>query len=184
MREEYCFSYAELKQFVFTLLDDYLNFYKIILRKTEERNDTIEQISFPFGKFRAGQRDLAKYCYGIAKNGGRLFVEAPTGIGKTISTLFPFIKAMKDHKYKKAMLLYSQLYRSNPDKPKYLIAQADAEFHMKRYQRVLDLLTPIASRKSIRSMPEEEKNRLRTIFKESAKQMYGISLEPAQEAGE
>lgn len=93
-------------------------------------------------------------------------------------------EAMKDHKYKKAMLLYSQLYRSNPDKPKYLISQADAEFHMKRYQRVLDLLTPIASRKSIRSMPEEEKNRLRTIFKESAKQMYGISLEPAQEAGE
>ena len=94
--EEYCFSYIELKQFVFSLLDDYLNFYKIILRKNQERDDSIKQISFPFGKFRAGQRELAKYCYGITKNGGRLFCEAPTGIGKTMSTLFPFIKAMSE----------------------------------------------------------------------------------------
>ncbi len=96
LKEEYCFTYTELKQFVFTLLDDYLNFYKIILRKNEERNDSIKQISFPFGKFRTGQRELAKYCYGITRNGGRLFCEAPTGIGKTMSTLFPFIKAMSE----------------------------------------------------------------------------------------
>lgn len=105
MKEEYCFSYSELKQFVFSLLDDYLNFYKIILRKNEERNDTIEHIQFPFGRFRAGQRELAKYCYGVCKHGGRLFCEAPTGIGKTISTLFPFIKAMKDDEKSKIFYL-------------------------------------------------------------------------------
>ena len=91
--EEYLFLYEELEQFVRSLLEDYLDFYNIIFRHIETKNESIQRLSFPFSKYRSGQRELAKYCYAVAKNGGRFFCEAPTGIGKTMSTLFPFIKA-------------------------------------------------------------------------------------------
>ena len=94
--DSYVFNILELEQFVVKLLNEYLSFYNIIFNKISKRNESIEALKFPFSKFRQGQRDLAKYTYAMAKKRGRLFAEAPTGIGKTISTLFPFIKALKD----------------------------------------------------------------------------------------
>ena len=91
--EEYFFLTVELEQFVHSLMEDYLDFYNIVFRHIEAKNKSIEGLSFPFKEYRAGQRELAKYCYAIAKNGGRFYSEAPTGIGKTMSTLYPFIKA-------------------------------------------------------------------------------------------
>lgn len=94
--DSYVFNILELEQFVVKLLNEYLSFYNIIFNKISKRNESIEALKFPFSKFRQGQRDLAKYTYAMAKKRGRLFAEAPTGIGKTISTIFPFIKALKD----------------------------------------------------------------------------------------
>lgn len=88
------FTYLELEQFVLTLLEDYLDFYRIISRRLEERDSTLKNLDFPFEEYRNGQKSLMKYCYAIAKKGGNLFVEAPTGIGKTISTLFPYVKSL------------------------------------------------------------------------------------------
>lgn len=96
LADSYVFNILELEQFVVKLLNEYLSFYNIIFNKISKRNESIEALKFPFSKFRQGQRDLAKYTYAMAKKRGRLFAEAPTGIGKTISTLFPFIKALKD----------------------------------------------------------------------------------------
>ena len=94
--DSYVFNVLELEQFVVKLLNEYLAFYNIIFNKIAKRNESIESLKFPFNKFRQGQRDLAKYTYAMAKKRGRLFAEAPTGIGKTISTVFPFVKALKD----------------------------------------------------------------------------------------
>ena len=94
--DSYTFNILELEQFVVKLLNEYLAFYNIIFNKIAKRNESIETLKFPFSKFRQGQRDLAKYTYAMAKKRGRLFAEAPTGIGKTISTVFPFVKALKD----------------------------------------------------------------------------------------
>ena len=94
--DSYVFNILELEQFVVKLLNEYLAFYNIIFNKIAKRNESIEALKFPFSKFRQGQRDLAKYTYAMAKKRGRLFAEAPTGIGKTISTVFPFVKALKD----------------------------------------------------------------------------------------
>ena len=94
--DSYTFNILELEQFVVKLLNEYLAFYNIIFNKITKRNESIEALKFPFSKFRHGQRDLAKYTYAMAKKRGRLFAEAPTGIGKTISTVFPFVKALKD----------------------------------------------------------------------------------------
>ncbi|MCB9498112.1 MAG: ATP-dependent DNA helicase [Erysipelotrichaceae bacterium] len=94
--DNYTFIKEELEQFVYQLLYDYLSFFNLVFRHNEERNNSISTLTFPFGKYRHGQRELAKYAYGITKNGGRFYCEAPTGIGKTMSTLFPFIKALAD----------------------------------------------------------------------------------------
>ena len=103
--DQYVFNYLELEQFVLDLINEYLEFYNIIFQKVEKRNASIDSIDFPFKKYRKGQRELAKYCYAVAKKGSRLFVEAPTGIGKTMSTLFPFIKALKDDEKSKIFYL-------------------------------------------------------------------------------
>ena len=103
--DQYVFNYLELEQFVLDLINDYLEFYNIIFQKIEKRNSSIESLNFPFKKYRKGQRELAKYCYAVAKKGSRLFAEAPTGIGKTMSTLFPFIKAIKDDEKSKIFYL-------------------------------------------------------------------------------
>ncbi len=58
------------------------------------RNASTEQLPFPFTNFRAGQRDLAKSVYRAVQNRLNLFVEAPTGMGKTLATLYPAMKAL------------------------------------------------------------------------------------------
>ena len=103
--DTYMFNYLELEQFVIDLINQYLDFYHIIFNKIAKRNESIETLSFPFKKYRPGQRELAKYCYAVAKKGSRMFVEAPTGIGKTISTIFPFVKALKDDEKSKIFYL-------------------------------------------------------------------------------
>jgi len=95
--DDYTFCLEELEQYVYGLLNDYLEFYNITLRLKEERNESIKKLTFPFDNYRKGQREFAKYAYSVAKNGGRLFCEAPTGIGKTMSSLFPFIKSLTDN---------------------------------------------------------------------------------------
>lgn len=87
---------SDLSDEIHDLIRRYLEFYNIIFRKTEARNESAKGLRFPFNSFRIGQKDLAKYVYAIARQGGTLFVEAPTGIGKTISTLYPFVKSFSD----------------------------------------------------------------------------------------
>lgn len=84
---------SELERDIDNLLQEYVDFFKIIFEKKIKRNESAKTLEFPFSNFRDGQKELAKYTYGIAKKGGILFVEAPTGIGKTISTLFPSVKS-------------------------------------------------------------------------------------------
>jgi len=51
-------------------------------------------VQFPYKQFRAGQDTLAKACFQSIREGHHLIAEAPTGIGKTLSTLFPALKAL------------------------------------------------------------------------------------------
>lgn len=105
MTKSFQFTYDRLKKDVFALLKQYLKFYKIIFNRTQERNASASTMVFPFVNFRKGQRDLAKYSYAIAEKGGILYSEAPTGIGKTISTLFPFAKSFADEENERVFYL-------------------------------------------------------------------------------
>lgn len=104
IEEHFCYV-SELRQYVYTLIEDYLQFCNILFRHQKERNESIKELQFPFSKYRKGQRELAKYCYAVGKNGGRFYCEAPTGIGKTMSTLFPFIKVLPEDEESKIFYL-------------------------------------------------------------------------------
>jgi DNA excision repair protein ERCC-2 len=58
------------------------------------RDAALAQLAFPQASFRAGQRGLAEAVYRAAVNGRCLLAQAPTGIGKTVGTLFPLLRAM------------------------------------------------------------------------------------------
>ncbi len=59
----------------------------------EKRQTSIAKLEFPF-PYRKGQRELVTYVYQTIYHSRKLFLEAPTGVGKTISTVFPSVKAM------------------------------------------------------------------------------------------
>jgi len=54
---------------------------------------SIQQLDFPY-VYREGQKELASYVYQTIYHGRKLFLEAPTGVGKTLSTVFPAVKAV------------------------------------------------------------------------------------------
>ncbi|WP_155287400.1 ATP-dependent DNA helicase [Lacticaseibacillus zhaodongensis] len=85
---------AELANFYRELLATFATWIQMRSDIITERNKTAVALQFPFTQFRAGQHDFAGNVYKTIYSGSRLFVEAPTGTGKTISTLFPTIKAM------------------------------------------------------------------------------------------
>ena len=105
LNDYYSCTRDELYDYVVGLITDYLAFYNIVELQAEKRNKSLKGLKFPFPNYRSGQRELAKYVYGVAKNGGRFFCEAPTGIGKTMSTLFPAIKYIEEDEQTKIFYL-------------------------------------------------------------------------------
>ncbi|WP_068829452.1 ATP-dependent DNA helicase [Pseudomonas sp. BMS12] len=60
----------------------------------DERDASLQRLRFPYPSFRQGQRQLAEAVYRAARDGRDLMAQATTGIGKTLATLFPQLKAM------------------------------------------------------------------------------------------
>jgi len=60
---------------------------------TKIRQNSIHQMQFPFA-YREGQKELITYVYQTISHSRKLYLEAPTGVGKTISAVFPSIKAV------------------------------------------------------------------------------------------
>lgn len=105
MYKHFTYKVSALEEDINKLIKEYIDFYQFIFDRTQRRNISAKTLEFPFPKFRAGQKELSKYAYGIAKNGGILFAEAPTGIGKTMSTLYPFTKSFADEENEKIFYL-------------------------------------------------------------------------------
>nr|WP_280521342.1 helicase C-terminal domain-containing protein [Paenibacillus mangrovi] len=84
----------ELLDFVQTVVSQYTPYAMLRLWNAEIRDDSIRGLPFPFDAYREGQRKLAGAVYGAIKEKKKLFAKAPTGIGKTMSTLFPSVKAI------------------------------------------------------------------------------------------
>ena len=67
--------------------------------------ETLAQLGFPHRAFRTGQRELAEAVYRAAAGGRCLMAQAPTGIGKTLATIFPLLKARAAQKLDKVFFL-------------------------------------------------------------------------------
>ncbi len=85
-----------LKAFFDTQCERFLAWAEQEALHRETRDARLRHLAFPHGAFRAGQRQLAEGVYKAARQGCCLQAQAPTGIGKTLGTLFPLLKAFPD----------------------------------------------------------------------------------------
>ncbi len=88
------FTLAELETFFRGLITPYLDWFRKILALQTRRDQSIQQLNFPYTEYRPGQRDMAVAVYKTIRAQGRLYVQSPTGVGKTIAALFPAVKAL------------------------------------------------------------------------------------------
>ncbi|MBE6136826.1 MAG: ATP-dependent DNA helicase [Erysipelotrichaceae bacterium] len=85
----------ELEEFTFSVLEEYINFLNLIEESEANKDLTIKEIKFPFANERPGQRDLMKAVFQAMNQNEILYAIAPTGIGKTMATMFSTLKTLK-----------------------------------------------------------------------------------------
>ncbi|WP_026567431.1 ATP-dependent DNA helicase [Bacillus sp. UNC41MFS5] len=85
---------TELEVFLENVMEDYSPYANLLSNHRKKRNESCRELTFPFETYREGQRKLAGAVYKSILDKKNLFAKAPTGIGKTISTLFPSVKAI------------------------------------------------------------------------------------------
>ena len=91
------FSTEELKNWYQKLLDDYHKWISCSLSWKKERNASMKDLQFPF-PYREGQREIVSGVYHTVSSKKTLFVQAPTGVGKTMSAIFPSVRAIGEGK--------------------------------------------------------------------------------------
>lgn len=87
-------SAGELREFYLGLLSRISWRAEILRDRALVRLPSARYAKFPYPELREGQEILIRECYRDIRAGKRLFAEAPTGIGKTLSTLYPAVRAM------------------------------------------------------------------------------------------
>ncbi|RXZ33397.1 ATP-dependent DNA helicase [Oxalobacteraceae bacterium CAVE-383] len=96
---------GELKLFFEEQCRRFLDWSERELAHRAARDDCLQSLRFPHAGFRPGQRQLAAAVYKTAVQGRCLLAQAPTGIGKTVGTLFPLLKASPDQAIDKIFYL-------------------------------------------------------------------------------
>lgn len=143
----------ELAEFAHQIIDFYNHWHKAFYKRQEELSFWIKTLSFPYATMHASQRRMAELVYKAAALKRTLMVEAPTGTGKTLASLFPAIKS---------------LHYTGIDKIFYLTAKSTAK------QLAIDAIELITSNKAtpLRSL---ELTAQKKICLEPAKECHGES---------
>ncbi|MBR3811869.1 MAG: ATP-dependent DNA helicase [Agathobacter sp.] len=87
------FSFSELEEWFLELLKNYKKWADFQFEWRQKRQASIQNLEFPY-PYREGQKKLVSDVYRTIYRGKNLFIQAPTGVGKTISTIFPAVKAV------------------------------------------------------------------------------------------
>ena len=90
---EEIYTFSELEKWFQNLIAQLRKWGDFVCDHKEQRDETIKNLEFPF-EYREGQRNLAVNVYKSINIKKNLFIQAPTGVGKTISTVYPSVKAM------------------------------------------------------------------------------------------
>jgi DNA excision repair protein ERCC-2 len=108
--KQYLFIYTsdELEAYIQKLLERYCYYLKTIEEIKSGRQESIKDLAFPFPTLRKGQKELMDFVEETVKTSQVGFCEAKTGIGKTVSTLYPYIKALGEKNYEKIFYLTSK----------------------------------------------------------------------------
>ncbi len=99
------FAIGELQSFIGMLIEKYSLWANFSSEWQLTRDHSVKTAEFPYPFYRRGQRELAVAAYRTICRKGKMFVQAPTGIGKTISVLFPSIKSVGEGKSAKIFYL-------------------------------------------------------------------------------
>ena len=94
LRFERHYTAQQLQEEVEALLAEYAPWARRAVEWKKARNSDLQAMQFPFPAYRPGQRAMASEVYKVCRDGGRLLCQAPTGIGKSMSVLFPALKSM------------------------------------------------------------------------------------------
>lgn len=89
----YDYTYRELQAWFGDVMKQYRKWSDYHYAWQRKRKASIKELVFPYS-YREGQKELASDVYRTIYHKRKLFIEAPTGVGKTISTVFPAVKAM------------------------------------------------------------------------------------------
>lgn len=87
------FQIDELEKWFSQVMEQYRKWADFTFEWKRIRQESIRDMQFPF-PYREGQRELVTYVYQTIYHKRKLYIEAPTGVGKTISTVFPSVKAV------------------------------------------------------------------------------------------
>lgn len=93
-RYEKCLSFDELNTFMDEVMARFQRIQKRLTDFEALSLASAKALNFPYDNFRPGQRDMAVAVYNMIQTEGTLLAQAPTGIGKTIATLFSAVKAV------------------------------------------------------------------------------------------
>ncbi len=94
----------EIEQWFEELIGAYEKWAMLQIEWEKVRTASLQALKFPYD-YREGQKNLAVYVYRTIVHGKKLFLEAPTGTGKTLAVLFPSLKAMGEAKAEKIFYL-------------------------------------------------------------------------------
>ncbi|MCM1155762.1 MAG: DEAD/DEAH box helicase family protein [Roseburia sp.] len=87
------YTFRELQEWFEDVMEQYRKWADYSFAWQKVRQESIKALAFPFA-YREGQKELASYVYQTIYHKKKLFIEAPTGVGKTLSTVFPAVKAV------------------------------------------------------------------------------------------
>jgi len=94
------YSFKMLETFFVKTIHKYISWLEKLTAHEEERQKSIEGLSFPFPEYRLNQRELMAHIYRNVIDKGILYATAPTGIGKTIASIFSSLKAINSNRQK------------------------------------------------------------------------------------
>ncbi|MDF9773183.1 ATP-dependent DNA helicase [Pseudomonas baetica] len=122
------FDATELQQFFERQCARFLQWAEQEVAHREGRNQAAQRLVFPHADFRPGQRHLAESVFKAVSTGRCLMAQAPTGIGKTLGTLFPMLKALAPQQLDKVFFLTAKTpgRKLALDAAQVILASADA----------------------------------------------------------
>lgn len=91
---EHRYTSDQLSDIVQDLLHRYAPWARLAAQWQAKSREAMRALAFPFEEYRPGQRAMITEVYNVCRDGGQLLCQAPTGIGKTMSVLFPALKAL------------------------------------------------------------------------------------------